>query len=554
MKCPPVVVPLFVAVLLVGIASCSGTVDVSSSDKGGDPGNDGDPGGATSRLECKSAPSVSAGRWRRLTAKQYANTVRDLLGVTPDTAGFVTDSKTGPFNTNTLSPVQENDVGAYDSVAQAAAVKAVANLNGLLACDPKVMGEDKCATQFIKSFGARAYRRPLSADEEGEFATVYKEGKLESFPLGIQTVVEAMLSSPSFLYMVEAGAPSRTGPNKLTGYEVASRLSYLLTGTMPDAALFAQAAQGKLDTADGVRAYARQLVDSEKFVKVAEEFHVQLLGVDAVSDTAVSKDAKYGSFTPEMRAAMVDEPRKFVNYVMTKGSGSVQEMLDGQHVFPAGVLAKVYGSNLKVDGDGRAEVTDGTRKGVLTLAGVLAAHPKTPSRYTPVARGHMVRRDILCETVPPPTVMVDFSLPPGAEKMTAQDLLREHQANPTCKGCHELMDSIGFGFETYDSIGAYRVKDDGGHVIDSSGEIVNISKDGKFANAAGMAETLASSPEVRECMSQQWVRFALGRDPDSDDDCSMQGIKQVLTQGDGNIREAILSLVGSDVFRLTRGQ
>jgi len=548
---------------LLAAVGCSGNIANTTAD--GEQGGSGDgdfaqddpmggSGGNAALEACKGDPSVATGLWRRLTASQYTNTVKDLLGQTPDTMGLVLDSRTGAFKTNARS-VQEGDVDAYDTMAQKLAASAVGNLNGLLGCDTKTTGEDKCAAQFIKAFGARAYRRPLKSEEETAFNTVYTTGKEENFSAGIRLIVQAMLTSPSFLYMVETGTSSQFGLRKLSGYEVASRLSYTLIGTMPDAALFDAAGKGQLDSLDGVKQYAKKLIDSEKFIGSATEFHIQLSGVDVVTDASVGKGGKFPEFNDAMRAAMLDEPRKFVNYVMTKGGGTIEEMLSANYVFPAGPLAKVYGGQLKPDGDGRAEVADGSRRGLLTLAGVQASHPKQYSPRMAVNRGHLVRRDFLCEEVPAATGQVDFTLPPNAEKMTAQELLREHQTNPTCKGCHELMDSIGFGFESYDALGAYRTKDDGGNTINPSGEIVNLEGGtAKFENAGKLAETLSTSPQVRSCMATQWMRFSLGRDVGDEDACSQQRLAQAFTNGKGNIKEALLSLATSDSFRFNRGE
>ena len=532
---------------LVGATSgCTGNVDPNDRDGKKDPE-------VIEAPLCEGPRGVGAGRWRRLTASQYANSVKDLIGETPDTSVLLGDFRTGAFKANALQPVDERDVGAYDSLAKTLSEKAVSNLSGLLSCDTKAMGEDKCADQFIKSFGARAYRRPLLSEEQAAFTAVYKTGKEENFSAGIRLVVQAMLASPNFLYLVETGEEDENGMRKLNGYEMASRLAFVLTGTMPDSGLFAAAAAGDLDTAEGVQNYAKKLLGTDKFIEVAKEFHVELLGIDDVTSEEVSKSGKFPDFTTEMRTAMADEPRKFVEYVMTKGTGSVEEMFSAPYVFPEGPLARVYG-DVEADSDGRAEVTDGTRHGLLTLAGVQASHPKQLSPRAAVNRGHLVRREVLCETVPPVTGPVDFTLPPGAENMTAQELLRVHQENPTCKGCHELMDSIGFGFESYDALGAFRTKDGGGNTIETSGEIVNIEGDGKFKDTAELASLLSKSPAVRTCMSQQWLRFSLGRDPQEEDSCSLSGLSNAFLRGKGDIKSAVLSLVASDSFRFYRGQ
>lgn len=541
---------LWGAVLVAG--GCTGSVSQKASpdDSGGTGGSNAEP----KLSDCNTPRSVGGGQWRRLTSAQYVSTVRDLLGETADTSDFVLDNRTGPFKTN-VRVIQEDEVNAYDAMSKTLSEKAVSNMSKLLNCDTKAVGEDQCASEFIKTFGARAYRRPLVADEEESFRKVYNTGKEESFSAGIRLVVQAMLESPSFLYLVETGSPYDGGLRKLSGYEVASRLSYALAGTMPDADLFTAAREGRLDTAAGIREHAQRLVQSDKFNGRAAEFHVELLGVDWVTSSSVSKpDA--AEFDGPMRAAMLEESHKYVEYVMSKGEGTIEEIFTNPYVFPGnGPLTKIYGSSAKPVGDGRSEITDGTRKGILALAGVQASHPRAFSPRMAVNRGNTVRSDVLCDHVPSPEMEIDFTLPPGAEKLSAQELLRRHQENASCKSCHELMDSIGFGFESYDAIGKHRTKDGAGNPIITSGEIVNADGGGKFANANEMADLLAKSPQVRSCMSRQWLRFAVGRDPDGQADaCSLEGITKSFSNGKGNIKEGVLSLVSSDAFRFIRGE
>lgn len=562
----PVVPALHLLAAMAAGLGCSGQIrgqdDVareggggtSGSSSSGGSGNSNNPptSGKPAESACSGVARAGAPRWRRLTKPQYVNTVRDLLNVTPDASALTDDTHTGAFRTNSSLPVQENDVSTYATLAASTASKAVANLNTLVGCDAAVTGgQDKCAAEFVKSFGSRAFRRPLAADEESALLELYKVGKQESFSSGIRTVVEAVLQAPNFLYMVEWGQADAGGARKLTGYEVATRLSYMMTATTPDAALMTAAREGKLDTADGVRSYAEKLMASSRFASVGD-FATQLLGVDVLTDGAVvSKAAKYTTFDVAMRTSMRDEPQKFADYVMNKGGGSIAELLSGGYVFPSGPLASVYGT--KPDADGRAVVSDGTRKGILTLAGSVAAHPRQPSPHAVVNRGHFVRQEFLCQNVPPPDQAINFELPPGAEKMTSQQLLRAHLENPTCKGCHTLMDPIGFGFESYDPIGAYRTKDDAGNTVDSSGEVVGIAGDGRFANAGKMAEVLAHSPEVRSCMTSQWFRYAVGRDAVDADTCTQELVGKALSAGAGDIKQALLALVGSDSFRFNGG-
>jgi hypothetical protein len=497
-------------------------------------------------------PAVSAGKWRRLTQLQYRNTVKDLLGLDADTSQFLHDTQTGPFATNAGLPAQEVDIDRYREQAEALATRAAADVVKLTRCDPKVMSEDGCAAAFIAELGARAYRHPLTAEEIGALQRVYAVGKQESHAAGIRLVVEAILQSPSFLYLVEVGGAPQTGVAKLTGYEVATRLSYLLWNTMPDADLFAAAKSGALDQPEGVRKQAERLLASDRFLDTAIAFHTQLFGIARLAhEGEVEKDEKkFPEFDAPLRAAMQEEARRFVQHVFTRLDGSVETLLTAPLVFPSGPLTKLYNLGAPAS-DGRLQVTNGSRAGLLTLAGTMAATPALATPYAAVMRGHLVRSHLLCQEIPPPTVMVEFKAPPGAEMMSQQQLLRVHQENETCSPCHKLMDSIGFGFENFDNVGRYRTTGADGAKIDTSGEIVGL-EGGAFANLGELVGKLARSPEVRSCVAQQWFRYTLGRDITGGDACSVSLMEKALQQGGGDVRQGVLSLVGSDAFRYRR--
>jgi hypothetical protein len=500
------------------------------------------------------AGAVGPARWRRLTTRQYRNSVRDLLGLEADTAAFLLDTTTGPFATNALLPPQSSDIEHYQGTAATLAARAVADLPRLLGCDPGAAGQDGCATRFIEAFAARAYRRPLEAAEKEALAAVYTAGKEESFTAGVRLVVEAVLQSPSFLYLAEFG--TGTGAARpLSGHEISSRLSYLLWNTMPDAALFAAAAAGTLDRPEGVRAEANRLLSSPRFDEAVSSFHTQLFGTTRlVQEGVVSRNpARYPEFDPALRAAMIDETNRFVSYLFSRGDGTISTLLSATFSFPSGPLARLYGAP-PPGPDGRVDFTDGSRHGILTQASFLATQPPIETAFQAVLRGKSVRFDLLCQTIAPPPMGVDFSLPPGAEKMTQQQLLRAHQVNPSCRPCHQLMDSVGFGLENYDAIGRHRTRAADGSTIDASGELIGTDVDGPFANAAELTAKLARSQDVRRCLANQWFRFALGREPTDADRCSMAALEEAFAVGGGDVRRALGALVGSDAFRYRRGE
>jgi hypothetical protein len=485
------------------------------------------------------------------------NTVRDLLGLDADASTFLHDTHSGTFATNALPP-QEVDVDRYREAAEGLATRATADLAKLLKCDTKVTGEDACATRFIADFGARAFRRPLVPEETALFNKVYAAGKAESFATGVRLVVEATLQAPSFLYQAElGGAPSPTplprGTSKLTGHEVASRLSYLLWNSTPDGELFTAAAMGQLDDVAGVRKQAERLIASDRFLDTAASFHAQLFHADKLErDGEVSKGTGFPEFDLAMRKAMTDEVKAFARWTFSKGDGSVASLLSAPYVFPTGPLTKLYGAAAPAPGpDGRSEVKNGSRAGLLTLPASLTAEPALATPYGAVYRGKTVRTNLLCQDVPVPQVQVEFKPPPNADKLNSQQLLRAHQENPTCAPCHTLMDAIGFGLENYDAIGKWRTTGKDGLPIDATGELVGVP-DGKFDGPKALAIKLAANPGTRACLARQWLRFAVGRDGAGGDACAVKAAEDVLAKGTGDVRAAILALVGSDAFRFRR--
>ena len=181
-------------------ATATATAPTDASGGPGDSGDSGETGGGAA-LDCDGPVKVGPNALRRLTRKQYHNTVRDLLGLDPPTDGFVSDKKVGPFATNSTAPVGELEVEKYMDAAEAVAIAATADLTGRLPCDPAGQ-EDACADQFIAEFGRRAFRRPLLADERDTLRGLYELGATQGFAAGIGLVIQGALQSPNFSELV----------------------------------------------------------------------------------------------------------------------------------------------------------------------------------------------------------------------------------------------------------------------------------------------------------------------------------------------------------------
>jgi hypothetical protein len=487
---------------------------------------------------------------RRLTATQYRNTVRDLLGIedpVPPSALPADEVIEDRFYSNVVTPLQSIDLDKYASAAQLLAGKAMANLSTLLPCDPKT-GEAACAQKFIETFGKRAYRRPLTAVETERLKVVYATGG--DFPSGITSVIEALLQSPKFLYLNEP-LPREAG--KIVGVDrwaMASRLSYFFLQSMPDEALFAAAEAGQLATADQLAAQATRLMNDKRFRDTLGTFHDGWLQLGDLA--GAEKDAvTFPAWNPALKAALAEESRRFVEYVFTEGDRKVGTLLSAPFSFLSGPLYAHYGLPASTSTTWqKTDLPKDQRAGILTEAGLLAslAHE---NRTSYILRGKMIREALFCTKVPPPpgNVPPEMNVSPTA---SARERAAQHRADPACASCHELFDPIGFAFETYDGIGRYRAKDGAG-AIDTRIDLTRTEAlDGPVASALELAQKLAGADEVRDCVARQWMRYALGRNDATEDEPSFTATSKAFRDAGGQLPDLLVAIARSDALRFQK--
>lgn len=536
-----------------GDAPSDDTPDIPSSP----PNTGGGTGGASQEplhpmeaeaLCAASGPAVGRAKVRRLTTLQYANTVRDLLKAsTVPTSSFLPDTKEGPFDTNTSVPATELAIEKYEQAAVTLASST--NLDAILPCKA-ASGNDACANDFIDRFGLRAYRRPLSSDEQASLRKLYNLGKSDSFETGVRLVIEGVLQSPNFLYLFEY-PPTNEDSKVLEPYETATRLSYLFWNSMPDDELFTAAKDGKLSSKEQLVAQAERLLSNERAKATLDAFHTQWMGIDKLEQ--IEKDpAKYPQYGPALIKAMRTETESFARKVILEGDATVQTLLTANWSAPDddAVLA-IYGAKRGDLANGRLALDSSRRAGLLTQPAVLSRWAS--EHASAVYRGILVRENILCDELGAPPEAVSFELPPNADQLSAQEILREHQNNAACNACHRLMENIGFGLENFDLVGTYRTKV-GNVSVDASGELVETDVDGKFSGPRELADKLAQSEQVKSCVAVQWFRYALGRSPTDADACSVAAINKAARESGGNIRDMLVSLVATDAFRLIHAE
>jgi hypothetical protein len=491
----------------------------------------------------------SATPLRRLTRVQYSNTIRDLLGLTGDFgASFVGDDDAGGFESNIISPVSDAQVEQYYRTAEDLAGKAVsAGLDKLAPC-PAPRTETTCADDFIRGFGKRAFRRPLTGEEVDRYRQVFQAGRDGGdLASGVTLVLTAMLQSPSFLYLPEIGdarALEKDGA-PLDPYEVAAKLSYFVLGSMPDDDLFAAADAKALRTPEQIGAQVRRLLKSSKARDSIVSFFEQWLELGDLP--SIDKDATlFPEFTPALRTAMRDEIAAFADHVVREGDGKLQTLLTSVLSFPAGPLLPLYGLPGKTAPASGVELPREQRSGLLTLAGVMATYAH-PDQTGPVGRGYMVSDKLLCITPPPPPDNVNAMLPKPDPSVTTRVRLEKHRTDPACANCHGLMDPYGLTFENYDAIGRWRASD-GRNPVDASARGLP-GGIGDVKDALELMTKMASSDVVRGCMVKQWFRYGFGRQEVVTDEGTLSAALAAFAAADHSIPDLLVGLASSRGFR-----
>jgi hypothetical protein len=482
---------------------------------GGTAGNGANPGGAGTAGSNggASGPTVlPSPTLRRLTLKEYQNSVRDLIGLEPDVSGLTPMSPLNGLRAIAASSVAlpELDLEAFEGLADQLSAQVFADTAArqkLTGCDAT---QASCAEGFVAAFGRRALRRPLNTEESTRYLGLLRTATtMTSDPwLGLRVVTSAFLQSPGFLYREELGAPDPADPSRrvLTDYELASRLSFFLLNTTPDEELLDAAEAGMLSAAAGLQAQAQRLLDSPRAAQATEELLVDYLQLDALTEL-VKLPEVFPQATETLGAAMRQETILSLRTLLFERAGDFREAFTTTKTFVNAELAELYDLPRQAGGTEPVEVdlpATGPRAGVITHAGFLATHAH-PGRSSPTRRGKFIRESLLCEAIPAPPPNVNTTLPETGDARTLREKLTRHREDPACSGCHAMMDPIGLALEHFDGIGAHR-ETENGVAIDASGELDGAS----FDDARGLGTALAAHPDLTSCFARTLLRYARG--------------------------------------------
>ena len=412
-----------------------------------------------------------------------------------------------------------------------------------------------CALEFIADFGTKAYRRPLTGNEIDTYIDVYDEIVAEDgFQRTIQWLIAGFLQSPYFLYRTELGSRQEGNVFALSDWEIASELSYMFWGTMPDERLFTLAAAGQLHTEEQIAAEAERLAVDERAASAVSRFIGLWMPTERVMDVVKSEEL-YPDFSATIRQAMKDEWNRNVEEAYWSGLG-IPDLFLASWSMMTPELAAYYGvaaDPSTADADGWMKVDLSSTGGGLLTRGALMASLGTPTTSSPVHRGKFVREKLLCQTMPPPPNDIMIAVPEFTEGATTRSLYEGYTlANEDCAGCHDLMDRIGFGFENYDGDGTYRSTDQG-HAVDASGEIVRSPhSDAPFDGPEELAALLAESTDVQQCAVKNWLQYASGVEVDIEAPCTIEMAARVKENG-GGLAGALVTLATMPDFRTRLG-
>ena len=500
---------------------------------------------------------------RRLNKVEYGNTLHDLFGVNPAVARELPDEVFGEGYLNTLSPlVSEQYLAIANEVLDRILAPADApptQVQRRLFGEPPAPGTDlrAAARTVARSLARNAYRRPPSEEELDVLVGVFdlaRENQL-AYPAALRLMLKAVLVSPQFLFITparEVESGRRIVP--LDDYQLASRLSYLLWATMPDAELAALADSGKLHEPAILTGQVRRLLQDPRSRALFDGFGTQWLGLGEL-ESKTFDPAKFPLMTGEMRSAMNEEARLFFESIVRENR-NVVSFVDSDYTFLNETLAALYGLEKTVTGPAMRKVplTDANRGGILSMPGILAT-TSFPNRTSAVKRGVWVLEQVLGEHVPPPPPNVpalDKQDPAKVAHLTLRQRTELHRTDPVCANCHRILDPIGFGLENFDAIGRWREQDDSGGAIDAAGELPGGKR---FSSPRELKAIIAArQAELARNLTEKLLAFALCRQLEGYDEIVVDRLMETIARDGYRMQTLIAEIVTSYPFTQRRIQ
>jgi hypothetical protein len=495
---------------------------------------------------------------RRLNRTEYNNTIRDLVGIDFHPAeDFPADDVGNGFDNNgdvlSLPPLlMEKYLAASEQIVSRAFDSPTVR-SRIVFCHPDAKNEQDCARKILERFARHAYRRSVSQGEVDRLAGFVKLAKNQGddFETGIRLALQAVLTSPNFLFRVERDPRPLGKIHSINDFELATRLSYFLWSSMPDDELLKLAEKKTLHEPGILESQVRRMLADTKSAELVVNFAGQWLQTRNLSNA--SPDAEqFPDFDEPLRHAMLKETELFFKSILGENR-SILEFVDSDYSFMNERLAKFYGiAGVKGDDFRKVSLAKGPRGGVLCQASILTL-TSNPTRTSPVKRGKWILENFLGAPPPPP--------PPNAGDLSEdkdvvlsgslRKRMEQHRANPNCVSCHQRMDPLGFGLENFDAVGKWREKD-GAFPIDASGTLPGGRT---FAGPTQLKGILKEkAPQFCRCLTEKMLTYALGRGMEPYDKCAMDRISDAVAADKYHFQTLVIEVVKSDPFQRRRAK
>lgn len=521
---------------------------------------------------CDDGVTPGRARLRRLNRTEYANTMRDLLGIQVNTAHALPDDGAGGEGFDNASEtlfISTIHAEKYLDAARSALGHALRDPQDraaiLVASPDENLSPQQAATKVLSNFLPKAFRRPVTEDEVTQYASLFEEVYRQdaSYLSAITFALEAVLMSPKFLFLWETPHNGEE-PVTITQYEMASRLSYFLWASMPDQELLNLAGEGKLHDRDVLTKQVARMVASKidqngnrrdaKVRGFASSFVEQWLGTRALGREWKPDEKVVGRFDSELEGGMKYEPVFFMEDLLAENR-SLLNWIDSDFTYANNRLARHYG----IKGEFREQPRltelppDSHRGGVLGMSGVLAV-TSFSHRTSPVLRGKWILETLLGTPPPPPPPNVpnlDDVVPESDEPLTLRQRLERHREDPQCASCHAVMDPLGFGLENYDVLGRWRDESDG-MAIDSAAALPDGTT---FRGPDELKKLLLARKEtfIRN-LTAKTLGYALARQLTNEDQCVVESITRKLAEDDYAAQTLLVEIINSVPFRYKNGQ
>ncbi len=529
---------------LTPLAGCEGMIgDEPGNGGSAADGSDADPFTLVCDPETETPPPR---RTWLLTAEQMDHTVDHLYnGLDGPRLNFVNnENRTYYGNRADRLTLNSEQVGLLLDQSEEAAQFVSQNLSSYVDCNVR---ERSCFDEFVDRFATRAWRKPPTQDQIERLRAVYDVGAEISVGEGYTLTALAVLRAPQFIHRTELGAADGDY-YRLTPWEVASQLSYLILDGPPDDELMELARTGAILEQATFEQQTQRLMQSSEAQSIASRFMMQLTGARSIIGKAKAPELN-ADFSPQTRADMMEELRLFSEAMFFRDGATWSDLVLSRETFMNARIAEFYGQSGVQGGDfQRVQIEDPLRSGFLTMPVVMSVHSSS-DHVVPTTRGRFVLAQLLCSPLGNPPANASDS-PLANPEFTPRERLEAMEGFDQCYACHGRADPIGFAFDHFDAVGR-TVTEVYGEPIDDSGEIRETGAlDGSFGSLQELIERIANTPEVRACISRKFYEFSQGRPAIRSEACQVEAAQETFEASGGDLSSLLQSGLQGDFLHV----